>query len=270
MHNEGGARRLAEPEDTTALPHQNTTAPSGSTSRPPHAPARPEGSPHLDSAVQEAEVLRRKEALAQTLKAIPKEDRTDIEYSKFISDAETELAAADKAIQLDKFAAAALCLDHVEAALDGFLSSRQKYPKYNPSGTSWLMVCVCFFEPLLQIILSPALLAFFWLDGKGESVILFTILLPIALSSFLLWRFILRERILSFYRVKIPWRIEACTFALFHAFLQTVVLRSIFEGYVVSPLMVNIFSIGWPIIAFVYPIVDVIVTRRRRMRKPTA
>ena len=82
--------------------------------------ARLEVSPHHvpDSAAHEVEVIRRKLSLSRALKGIPEADRADTEFLKFISTAEDEMAVAEEAIKLDKFAAAAVSLDNAESALD--------------------------------------------------------------------------------------------------------------------------------------------------------
>ena len=70
------------------------------------------------SAISEADVLRRKLALTKAVKAIPAEDRADKEFAKFVGQAEDELAVADEACKIGRFAAAAESLRTTEATLD--------------------------------------------------------------------------------------------------------------------------------------------------------
>ncbi len=72
-----------------------------------------------DSAALEADVLRRKVALARSLKDIPESDRANKLFAHFITDAEIESTAANEAIDRNRFAAAAQCLARAEAALEG-------------------------------------------------------------------------------------------------------------------------------------------------------
>ncbi|MBP5542450.1 MAG: SUMF1/EgtB/PvdO family nonheme iron enzyme [Kiritimatiellae bacterium] len=84
--------------------------------------AKPEDS---TSAISEADVLRRKLALTKAVKAIPAEDRTDKEFSKFVSKAEEELAVAEEACKFGRFAAATESLTVAEAALDDLKKAKQ-------------------------------------------------------------------------------------------------------------------------------------------------
>ena len=96
------------------------------------APQGKDGSPGelaQPDATQESDVLRRKLALSRDLMAIPENVRSDAEFSKFLSTAEDEIAVADEAIRLDKFAAAAESLGRVEAALDELRKAREEYGK---------------------------------------------------------------------------------------------------------------------------------------------
>ena len=72
-----------------------------------------------DLAALEADVLRRKVALARSLKDIPESDRSNTLFTHFITDAEIESTAANEAIDRNRFAAAAQCLSRAEAALEG-------------------------------------------------------------------------------------------------------------------------------------------------------
>ena len=69
-------------------------------------------------AAQEADVLRRKVSLARRFAGTPESDRSDAAFAPFISDAETELAAAEDACKYGRFAAAAACLERLRASLD--------------------------------------------------------------------------------------------------------------------------------------------------------
>ena len=112
----GGASSPSEPQRNRAsetLNQERLDTPDNS-----DIPARPEVSPHHDEASHEAGILRRKLSLAKALKAISEADRADKEFSKFIGTAEDEIAVAEEAIRIDKFAVADESLNRVESALE--------------------------------------------------------------------------------------------------------------------------------------------------------
>ena len=79
-----------------------------------------------DSAALEADVLRRKVALARSLKDVSASERADAAFSRFITDAEIESTAANEAIDRNRFAAAAQCLSRAEAALEGLRKATEE------------------------------------------------------------------------------------------------------------------------------------------------
>ena len=80
----------------------------------PHGASR-SGAP-LDTTALEAEILRRKVLVSRNLSAISASDRVDGEFGAFVTDAEIEFEAAKEAMDRNRFAAAAQCLDRAEAA----------------------------------------------------------------------------------------------------------------------------------------------------------
>ena len=81
--------------------------------------------PSPASAVSEADVLRRKLALTRSLKAISAEDRADNEFAKFVEKAKDELAVAEEACKLGRFAVAAESLNVAEKALFDLQTAKQ-------------------------------------------------------------------------------------------------------------------------------------------------
>ena len=77
-------------------------------------------------AALEADVLRRKVALARSLKDIPESDRANKLFAHFITDAEIESTAANEAIDRNRFAAAKQCLLRAEAALEGLGKAKEE------------------------------------------------------------------------------------------------------------------------------------------------
>ncbi|MBQ7667115.1 MAG: protein kinase, partial [Kiritimatiellae bacterium] len=90
----------------------------------PGGASRP-GEPQSQAAL-EANVLRRKVALARALAGISAEDRADLNLSTFVSDAEIESDAAKEAIDRNRFTAAAACLDRADAALARLKQDRRE------------------------------------------------------------------------------------------------------------------------------------------------
>ena len=100
---------------------EDTEGRDGNTPRPQRASgaARSPSAPQ-DSAALEADVLRRKVALARVLAAIPDEDHKDAGLSSILADAETELAAAEEAFKYSRIPAAAQCLTRAESEFARF------------------------------------------------------------------------------------------------------------------------------------------------------
>ena len=73
-----------------------------------------------DSAALEADVLRRKVALARALSAISEDDRKDADLSSILADAETELVASEEAFKYSRIPAAARCLARAESEFARF------------------------------------------------------------------------------------------------------------------------------------------------------
>ena len=97
-----------------ALAGQGGASRPGEPSRP--AGASSPGEPPSQAAL-EADVLRRKVALARALAAIPADDRKDPEFSRFVSDVELEAEAAKEALDRNRIAAAIACLDRADTIL---------------------------------------------------------------------------------------------------------------------------------------------------------
>ena len=78
---------------------------------------RHHAAPALGDVELEAEVLRRKVAAKKAFGAISNEERKDRELLQIISEVETDLAAMDEAIGLNRFAAAEQCVRRAETGL---------------------------------------------------------------------------------------------------------------------------------------------------------
>ena len=106
---------------------EHTEGRDGSTSRPPSASGRARSTrAPQDSAALEADVLRRKVALARALTGVSAEDRAHALFGPPAKEAETELAATEEAFKWNRFAAAAACLDRAEAALARLQQARRE------------------------------------------------------------------------------------------------------------------------------------------------
>ncbi len=90
------------------------------------AGVRSSSAPPPDAASLEADVLRRKVLVSRTLAAISEADRIDGEFGSFATSAEIELEAAKEAIDRNRFAAAAQCLDRAEAAWKQLLQAKNQ------------------------------------------------------------------------------------------------------------------------------------------------
>ena len=98
---------------------------SRSPSTPHNGGASRPGEP-LDVVALEADVLRRKISLERALAALSDEDKKDVEFSTFCSDAELEFTTAKEAIDRNRFAAATQCIDRAEASLEHISTTKER------------------------------------------------------------------------------------------------------------------------------------------------
>ena len=109
----------------------------------------------FDSAALEADVLRRKAAIAREMKTFASFNHSDGQFSRLFTGAEIELAAAGEAVDRNRFAAAAQCLTRAEAALDCLRKAKTKAESQSSKTTRWDWDVILFVCSLVLFLLSP-------------------------------------------------------------------------------------------------------------------
>jgi hypothetical protein len=236
-----------------------------------------------DSVTRHVDVLFRKISLSRSLAKIPASHRAIGILGSFLSEAEAGLAAAEEAIKHLRHDIAASCLDRAEQSFEQYLHvlKRDEEHRQTSLGNPWITLGLEFLLWGVIVLMSMLLTR---LQGVGQEFIgsfgkwrfnngfcTLGFILYFILFIFL-WRVLLRERSILLFHRKIRWRIIATLLACVGAFFQSIAI--VIEDFSVTGLFTT-YNNGllyeynpliWPLFALAYPIIDLIVTRRRRKR----